>query len=87
VIEAPDSTSRVVPLEGRATVHRSFGGGGVEGRRTPRDNAHDALMRCVDAEGNPAPKCFHQTADAEGIHSEDCNQATDLLVQLRAITA
>lgn len=85
--EASDSTERVAALEGRATVHRSFGGGGVEGRRTPRENAHDALMRCADEAGNPAPKCFHQTADAEGLHSQDCDHATDLLQQLRDISA
>jgi len=76
----------VSSLEGRAVVHKAFGGSGVADRRTCRQNAHDALMRCTDDAGNPSPKCFHATADqAFATHSVDCDHATGLLEQLRAL--
>lgn len=79
---------RIALIEGNAVIHRAFGGAGVESRRSPRQNAHDTLMKAVDAAGNPAPKCFHvfegQNID-DMIHSPACDEATDLLTKLRRV--
>lgn len=76
---------RVSQIEGRAIVHKAFGGAGVSRRKTPRESAHDSLMQCTDATGNPEPKCFNQFHGAQEIHSKDCDHATGLVEQLRQI--
>ena len=75
---AEDSGPRVVLIEGEAVIHQRFGGAGPQRRNPPRENAHAALMRCT-----PEPKCV-DGAGTDGIaHTKDCDEATDLLVQLR----
>src|SRR3569623_2413750 len=79
---------QVALIEGTAVIPRAFGGAGVERRRSPRQNAHDTLMKAVDEAGNPEPKCFHvfEGQDInEMIHSAACNEATDLLPKLRDV--
>ena len=82
---AEDTGPRVALIEGEAVIHQRFGGAGRSGLNTPRVNAHGALMRCTDSAGAPAPKCV-EGAGADGVaHTQDCDHATGLLEQLRAL--
>ena len=82
---AQDNRPRVALIEGEAVIHQRFGGAGPSSRQTPRENAHAALMRCTDSDGDPAPKCSASAGHGGFDHSRDCDEATGLLEQLRAL--
>lgn len=64
----------VVQISGQGRVHSRFRIGGASALATPRENAHGALVR------RDPPLCSD-----DGPHTTDCDHATDLLAQLRAL--
>lgn len=82
---AEDSGPKIAFIKGEAVIHQRFGGAGPSGLNTARENAHGALMRCKDAAGGPAPRCVAGAGTGCIAHTKDCDQATDLLGQLRTL--
>lgn len=85
-----DSGPQIALIEGEAVIHQRFGGAGPSSRgstlNSARKNAHDGLMRVADkATGEPDPKCVDSAGENGIAHTVDCDHATGLIEQLRAM--